>query len=243
MTEVLFWPIWLCSKRAIWVCVWYINVASLFVHKLYLASAPVIHFLSTMWTVAFCPESVDVHVWILLTETCQEDAVILYVCCYFLFRCCWKRMDDLFFYFSIQSIWTLWVGALSRLLPCVFLDDVFYLLGFFFYLPHEDVVLWMNVFQNKLCITVHLTTRQECRDGTPPHHSEYAYYLRSDSGVLMACTKLLWSPAACALPELSHSIRRFKVCLMASWRNSRFCDVLLPVLLIQGHWEPRICSV
>lgn len=190
----------------------------------YTSHLPVFHFLSTMWTVAFCPESVDVHVWILLTETVK--------------RALWSCMSLLSFSFLLKKnewfiflfFYTKYLNfELEHFLGCylVFFGMLFfYLLGFFllfFCIMRMLYYEWMNVFQNKLCITVHLTTRQEClwvRHVTP-HHSEYAYYLRSDSGVLMACG-LLWSPAASALPELFHSSQRFRVCLLTSWRSSRF---------------------
>lgn len=70
---------------------------------------------------------------------------------------------------------------------------MFLFVSFFFYLPHEDVVLWMNVFQNKLCITVCLTTRLECleRNGTrlTIRNMPVIWGQRSDSGKRMACTE------------------------------------------------------
>lgn len=112
----------------------------------------------------------------------------------------------------------------------------FYLLAFFlFHLPLEDVLLWMNVFQNKPCITVvHLTRRLECPGvkWDTPNQSEYARCLRSDSGMHMACTKLMVSGCLCSSrtfsqhPEIPFVSRRLdgtvvlKSCYLCSWHRA-----------------------
>lgn len=108
------------------------------------------------------------------------------------------------FYSSIQSIWTLWVGALSRLLPCIFWIFLCFFVCVFFYLPPKVVVLWMNVFQNELCAS----KSKACVKRDMPHHSEYAYYQRSDSGTCMADGLRLL-----VLFQNSHCNRRYQVSL------------------------------
>lgn len=161
-----------------------------------------------------------------------------------LFCCCWKRMNDLFFYRSIQSIWTLWVGALSRLLPCIFWI-MFLFVRFFSLILFAS---WGCCIMNE-CIPKQ--TMYNSASNNKAWVSRYETGHASPFGICLLSEVRFWdlhglyqaggSPAASALPKLSHSAWRFRVCLPTPWWN-RFA-VLLLTFLVQGHWEPRICSV
>ncbi len=180
------WPVCLCSKRAIrGLCIGDYNVALLSVYKLHTLQL----FPFTQSTRCEMLPSVQKSVCVDSVGWCFEtqghcDSVCQL--CYFI-CCCWKRTSDLFFYCS-KSIWTVCVGALSRLLP----SSVFFFF-FKFVLPLEDVVLWMNVFQNKLCIIVHLITRAWVSRSEMGHSSPFRICLLSRGqilGCVWPCTKL-----------------------------------------------------
>lgn len=150
----------------------------------------------------------------------------------------------IYFFIVLYKVFELWVGALSRLLPCIFWIFVSFVCELFFYLSPKVVVLWMNVFQNELCIRVHLKARREW-SGT-------CLTIRNMPiirGQILGCAwpvRSWWSPAASALPELSHCTRRYHVLShkQISWWNVQDCQIsVLFALLLQGQWEPRICSV
>lgn len=118
------WPVWLCSKRTTGVCFVYKCSSSVVCPQTTLTLHLFPYHSFSVHDVNYCLLSrkcVCVRVWILLAGVLRQSwGRCDPVCQLLLFRCCWKRMNELFFYCSIQSIRTLSVGALSRLLPCIF---------------------------------------------------------------------------------------------------------------------------
>ncbi len=121
MTEVLFGPFGSVLRGQsgflgclVYKCSSVVCIQTTCITTLPLSLSPRCEMLPSVQKVSLRVDSVG---WCFETDTralwfCMS--VVLLSCC------CWKRMNDLFFYCSKQSIWTVCVGALSRLLPCIF---------------------------------------------------------------------------------------------------------------------------
>lgn len=193
-----------------------------------------------MWNVAFCPESVSAcgFCWLVFWDR-HKGTVILYVSCVTYFLVAVEKGWMIYFFIVLNKVFELYV--LEHFLGCYLVFFLFVKVFCFFAsggccIMNECIP--KQTMYNSASINKAWVSRSEMGHASPfgicllsevRFWDAHGLYQADGLRLLVFFQNFLTAPGD-------------SVCFLTTWWIC-FSAVLLLALLIQGHWEPRICSV